>query len=195
MARPSEPAPDLKTCLGAHKGKPVSHGSVGRGGIPHLTADHVLHGLGKLGTVHLPSERAAPALNATMANLVPLASGGVPPAVPLVRAGQVKALAATSLGGRIASLPQAPPAAESGFANVEDCTWTGLFGRAGLPADVRRRLNEAGNEALKSVLVRERVDDAGLEGTPGAPAATVDHLRREVAKWSAIVTSTGASQP
>jgi tripartite-type tricarboxylate transporter receptor subunit TctC len=193
VAHPSEPAADLKAFMAGHKGKPVSYGSAGVGSTPHLTADHVLRVLGKLDAVHVPFQGAAPALNATMANQVPLASVALPPAVPLVKAGKVKALAVTSLK-RTTSLPQVPTVAEAGFPDFEDYTWCGLFGPAGLPADIVRRLNEACNEALNSAELRDKLAAAGLDPMAGTPSEFADYLKREIAKWGGIVKSTGVAQ-
>lgn len=193
VAHASEPAADLKAFIASHKGKPVSYGSAGVGSTPHLTADHVLRVLGKLDAVHVPFQGAAPALNATMANQVQLASVALPPAVPLVKAGKVKALAVTSLK-RTPSLPQVPTVAEAGFPDFEDYTWCGLFGPAGLPPDIVRRLNEACNDALKSTELHDRLAAAGLEATAGTPTEFADYLKREIAKWGGIVRSTGVTQ-
>jgi tripartite-type tricarboxylate transporter receptor subunit TctC len=193
VAHPSEPASDLKSFIASHRGKPVSYGSAGIGSTPHLTADHVLRVLGRLDAVHVPFQGAAPALNATMANQVPLASVALPPAVPLVKSGRVKALAVTSVK-RIAALPQVPTVAEAGFADFEDYTWSGLFAPAGLPPEVLRRLNDACNEALRTSDLREKLAIAGLDPTPGTPSEFAEYLRREVSKWGAIVKSTGVSQ-
>jgi tripartite-type tricarboxylate transporter receptor subunit TctC len=193
VAHPSEPAADLKQFLQLSKGKPVSYGSAGVGSTPHLTADHVLRVLGKLDAVHVPFQGAAPALNATMANQVPLASVALPPAVPLVKAGKVKALAVTSLK-RTASLPDVPTVAESGFPDFEDYTWVGLFGPAKLAPEIVAKLNAACNEALRDAAFRERLLAAGLEAVPGTPAEFGDYLKREVAKWGRIVKDTGVSQ-
>jgi tripartite-type tricarboxylate transporter receptor subunit TctC len=192
VAHPSEPAADLKQFIQAYRNKPVSYGSAGVGSTPHLSADHVLRVLAKLDAVHVPFQGAAPALNATMANQVPLASVALPPAVPLVKAGKVKALAVTSLK-RVAQLPDVPTVAESGFPDFEDYTWVGLFGPAKLPADVVARLNTACNEALRQTDFRERLLAAGLEATPGTASEFADYLKREVAKWGRIVKETGVS--
>jgi tripartite-type tricarboxylate transporter receptor subunit TctC len=193
VAHSSEPAADLKSFIAANKGKSVSYGSAGVGSTPHLTADHVLRVLGKLDAVHVPFQGAAQALNATLANQVQLASVALPPAVPLVKAGKVKALAVTSLK-RTSLLPQVPTVAEAGFPDFEDYTWCGLFGPAGLPPDIVRRLNGACNDALKSSELHDRLAAAGLEATPGTPTEFADYLKREVAKWGGIVKSTGVTQ-
>ncbi len=193
VAHPSEPAADLRQFIAQHKGRAVSYGSAGVGSTPHLTADHVLRVLGKLDAVHVPFQGAGPALNATLANQVPLASVALPPAVPLVKAGKVKALAVTSLK-RVAQLPDVPTVAESGYPDFEDYTWVGVFGPARLPADVVMRLNGALNEALRDPAFRERLLAAGLEATPGTPAEFGAYLQREVAKWGRIVKETGVGQ-
>ena len=193
VAHPSDAAADLRDFLRLNQGKPVSYGSAGVGSTPHLTADHVLRVLGKLDAVHVPFQGAAPALNATAANQVPIASVALPPAVPLVKAGKLKALAVTSLK-RIPQLPDVPTVAESGFADFEDYTWTGLFGPARLPAEIVARLNAACNEALRQSEFRDKLAAAGLEATPGTPAECADYLRREVVKWGRIVKETGVTQ-
>jgi tripartite-type tricarboxylate transporter receptor subunit TctC len=192
VAHPSEPANDLKEFLRAYKGKSVSYGSAGVGSTPHLTADHVLRVLGGLDAVHVPYQGAAPALQATVANQVPLASVALPPAVPLVKAGKVKALAVTSLK-RIEALPNVPTVAEAGFADFEDYTWVGLLGPAKLPPEIAARINAAIVDALRTPELREKLAAAGLEPLPGTPASFADYLKREVAKWGRIVKETGVS--
>jgi tripartite-type tricarboxylate transporter receptor subunit TctC len=193
VAHPSDPAADLRQFLQLNKGKPVSYGSAGVGSTPHLSADHVLRVLGKLDAVHVPFQGAAPALNATAANQVPIASVALPPAVPLVKAGKVKALAVTSLK-RVPQLPDVPTVAESGFPDFEDYTWTGLFGPAKLPTEIVTRLNSAANEALRRSDFSARLHAAGLDATPGTPAEFGDYFRREVLKWGRIVKDTGVTQ-
>jgi tripartite-type tricarboxylate transporter receptor subunit TctC len=129
-----------------------------------------------------------------LANQVPLASVALPPAVPLIKAGKVKALAVTSLK-RVAQLPDVPTVAESGYPDFEDYTWVGVFGPAKMPAEVVARLNSAINEALREPAFRERLLAAGLEAMPGTPADFGAYLQREVAKWGRIVKETGVGQP
>ncbi len=193
VAHPSEPAANLREFLKAYKGKSVSYGSAGVGSTPHLTGDHVLRVLGGLDAVHVPYQGAAPALQATVANQVPVASVALPPAVPLIKAGRVKALAVTSLK-RIAALPDVPTVAESGFPDFEDYTWVAVFGPPKLPADIVARLNGIIGDALRSPEMREKLAAAGLEGQPGTPAAMADYLQREVVKWGRIVKETGVTQ-
>lgn len=115
---------------------------LGIGSTPHLTGDHVLRVLGGLEAVHIPFQGAGPALAATMANQVEIASVALPPAVPLVRSGKLKALAVTSLQRSPRPCPRCPRWPSQGFAGFEDYTWAGLFGSGPkLPPEVVSRVN------------------------------------------------------
>ncbi len=192
VAHPSEPANDLKEYLRMNKGKSISYGSAGIGSTPHLTGDHILRALAGNDAVHIPFQGASPALAATMANQVPLASVALPPAVPLVKTGKVKALAVTS-SKRIEALPNVPTVAEAGFADFEDYTWVGVFGPQKLPTEIVVKLNAAINDVLKSPSFKEKLDAAGFEAQPGTPQNFSDYLKREVVKWGRIVKETGVT--
>jgi tripartite-type tricarboxylate transporter receptor subunit TctC len=192
VTHPSDPAANLAEFLRNNKGKSVSYGSAGVGSTPHLTGDHVLRVLGGLDAVHIPYQGAAPALQATAGNQVQVASVALPPAVPLVKGGTVKALAVTSLK-RIPTLPDVPTVAESGFPGFEDYTWVGVFAPAKLPPDIAARLNSAVNDALKKPEFRERLAGAGLDARGGTPAEFARYFGEEVTKWGRIVKQTGVT--
>lgn len=142
--------------------------------------------------MHIPYQGAAPALQATAGNQVQVASVALPPAVPLVKGGTVKALAVTSLK-RIPTLPDVPTVAESGFPGFEDYTWVGVFAPAKLPPDIAARLNSAVNDALKKPEFRERLAGAGLDVRGGTPAEFSRYFGDEVTKWGRIVKQTGVT--
>jgi len=192
VAHSSEPAANLKDFLRLYKGKSVSYGSAGVGSTPHLTGDHVLRLLGGLDAVHVPYQGAAPALQATAANQVQVASIALPPAIPLVRSGRVKGLAVTSLK-RNPALPDVPTVAESGFPGFEDYTWVGLFAPAKLPADMVARLNTIVTEAVRGAELRDRLAAAGLDAKQGTAADFGGYLEREVDKWGRIIKQIGVT--
>ncbi len=192
VAHPDSPAKDLRDLLLKSKGKSVSYGSAGIGSTPHLTGDHVLRVLGGLDAVHVPFQGAAPALTATMGGQVELASAALPPAMPLIKGGKLKALAVTSLK-RIDALPNVPTVAESGFAGFEDHTWVGVFGPAKMPAEVVTRLNSVISEAVRGSALKEKLAAAGMDAQPESPASFAEYLKREVTKWGRIVKETGVT--
>ena len=190
IAHPSEPATNLKDFLRLNKGKSVSYGSAGIGSTPHLTGDHVLRVLGGLDAIHVPYQGAAPALQATAANHVPIASIALPPAVPLVRAGKVKALAVTSIK-RNPALPDVPTVAESGFPDFEDYTWVGLFAPAKLPADIVTRLNGIVSRRCRSRTCASVWPAPDSKCRPEPRPNLAPTLSSEVIKWGRIVKQTG----
>ena len=192
VAHSSEKATNLQEFFKLYKDKSVSYGSAGVGSTPHLTGDHVLRKLGGLDAVHIPYQGAAPALQATAANQVQIASVALPPAIPLIRGGLVKGLAVTSLK-RIPSLPDVPTVAEAGFPGFEDYTWVGVFAPAKISPDVVARVNAVVNDALKTAKIHDQLAAAGLDARGGTPASFSDYVNREVTKWGRIVKETGVS--
>src|SRR5262245_43726008 len=73
--------------------------------------------------------------------------------VPLIREKKIKALAVTS-AARSAELPNVPTMIECGLPSLTTVTHYGLFGPAGIPADLVAKLNGEMNESLKSAEVR-----------------------------------------
>jgi tripartite-type tricarboxylate transporter receptor subunit TctC len=71
--------------------------------------------------------------------LLTIADG--PPTVPLVKGGQVKALAVTG-SVRSPELPDVPSMAEAGLPEVNTALWSGIFVQAGTPAPVVKKLEE-----------------------------------------------------
>jgi tripartite-type tricarboxylate transporter receptor subunit TctC len=77
--------------------------------------------------------------------LLTIADG--PPTVPLVKGGQVRALAVTG-AARSAELPDVPTMAEAGLPDVNTGLWSGVFVPAGTPAPIVRKLEETLRRAI-----------------------------------------------
>jgi tripartite-type tricarboxylate transporter receptor subunit TctC len=77
--------------------------------------------------------------------LLTIADG--PPTVPLVKGGQVKALAVTG-SVRSAELPDVPTMAEAGLPEVNTGLWSGIFVQAGTPAPIVKKLEETLRRAV-----------------------------------------------
>ncbi|WP_431283576.1 tripartite tricarboxylate transporter substrate binding protein [Humitalea sp. 24SJ18S-53] len=111
-------------------------GSLGQFGAAALG-----HSLGVDVTI-VPYRGTAPAVSDILAGAVKLMispAGGV---LPLIRDGQLRALAVCS-PQRIAALPDVPTLAESGFPELVFESWTGMWGPRGLPQDIAARVHAA----------------------------------------------------
>jgi tripartite-type tricarboxylate transporter receptor subunit TctC len=120
-----------------------------------------------------------------------MASTSMPPAVPQIKAGRLRAIAVTS-SRRSPLLPDVPSVTEYGYKDFDDYTWIGFFLPAATPAPVVERFNADINKALAAADVRERFAQAGLDIVHTTPAEFGAFLGEEVPKWAAVVKSSGA---
>ena len=186
---PSVPVKTLPELVEAARKTPFNYASSGIGTTTHLSMER-LKTAAKIDVVHVPYQPAA-AINAVVAGHTQMASTSMPPAVPMIKSGKLKALAVTS-ATRSPLLPDVPSITEFGYKEFDDYTWFGFFVPAGTPADVVNKLNAAINRAMESSDVVERFAQLGMASTPNTANEFATFLRAEVPKWAAVVKSSGA---
>jgi len=167
----------------------VSYGSIGSGSPQHLAAE-LLSSMAKARFLHIPYKGSGPLVQDAVGGHVDMGVSSVPPAVPLVRAGKLRALAVTS-SARSEALPDVPTMAELGFAGYEFNTWVGVAVPKGTPKDVVDRLRDGMAAALGAGEVQATLRDQGA-----VPAGTTAEQFRqfvhdEVAKSDRIVSQAG----
>jgi tripartite-type tricarboxylate transporter receptor subunit TctC len=181
----------LKELIEAARAKPdsVSYGSIGSGSPQHLAAE-LLSSMAKAKFLHIPYKGSGPLVQDAVGGHVDMAVSSVPPAVPLVRAGKLRALAVTS-SARSEALPDVPTMAELGFSGYEFNTWVGVAVPKGTPKEVIDRLRDGMVAALGASEVQATLRDQGA-----VPAGTTAEQFRqfvhdEVAKSDRIVSQAG----
>jgi tripartite-type tricarboxylate transporter receptor subunit TctC len=107
-----------------------------------------------------------------------------------IRNGRVRALALTS-ASRSPDLPDVPTMAEAGVSGVEAETFNAMLAPAGTPKAIVARLNEVVNEALAMKSVHESYARQGAAVLGGTSEAAGMYIRKEIAKWSAVVKAAG----
>ncbi len=187
---PSVKANTLQELIALAKSTPLSYGSSGTGTTPHLDMEMIFKTLAKTDITHVPYSPAA-AATAVVANQVPVGSTSLPPAVPFVKSGRLRAIAVTT-AKRSSVLPDVPTVAESGFPGFDDYTWFSVFAPAGVPAGVVKKINEEFTRALQSAPAKARLEALSLEFTPNTPAEFAVRLKAEVAKYAQMVKQSGA---
>jgi tripartite-type tricarboxylate transporter receptor subunit TctC len=116
-----------------------------------------------------------------------------PDAMPLMRAGSIKAYAVTS-DARLALAPEIPTFGEMRLPTVSYPGWFALFAPKGTSRDVIGKLNDAAVEATADPVVRSRLIDLGLEIFPRerqTPEALDALERADAAKWWPIIKEFG----
>lgn len=94
---------------------------------------------------------------------------------------------------RAADMPNVPTVKEAGIDYVVD-VWWGLFGPAGLPADVRNRLNVLVADALKDPEFLAFLKNAGASPAHSSPEELTALLRRDIDLWRKTVDAAGLRQ-
>jgi tripartite-type tricarboxylate transporter receptor subunit TctC len=188
---PATTTRSLKELIEAARAKPdtVSYGSIGSGSPQHLAAE-LLSSMAKARFLHIPYKGSGPLVQDAVGGHVDMAVSSVPPAVPLVRAGKLRALAVTS-SARSEALPDVPTMAELGFPGYEFNTWVGVAVPKGTPKEVVDRLRDGMVAALGASEVQATLRDQGA-----VPAGmTAEQFRQfvhdEVAKSDRIVSQAG----
>jgi tripartite-type tricarboxylate transporter receptor subunit TctC len=174
---------ELVAKMRAEPGK-LNYASGGNGSSAHLNAEY-LKLLTSTDAKHVPYRGASPALNDLVAGHVQFMSVNLPPALPLVKAGNLVPLAVTT-AKRSSQLPDVPTVAESGFPDYETVAWFGLLAPKGVPADVITRMHAAVVDACGKADVRAKLEGLGGEVVCNAPDAFGSMLTADVTRWKRV---------
>ncbi len=168
---PSVPARDMKEFLDYAKRNPgkLNFGTPGPGSLGHLIGETFKYAA-KVDMTHVPYRGAGPALNDTLAGQVQVLFDNLPSSLPHIQAGKLRALAVAS-DKRVASLPGIPTFAEVGLPLVNDPSWFGLVGPAGLPVEIAKRLHGALLQALQQPETVKRLEAVAATPVGNSPAA------------------------
>ncbi len=190
---PSNPANTLKELIQEYKGKRLTYATAGVGSSSHLAGDYLLRSLAGLDAVHVPYQGGAPAITAGLANQVDVLSVSMPPVLPHIKSGKLKALAVSSLKP-VAALPGVPRVADSGYPDFEERSWVGLFAPAGTSPAIVEKLNASINAILAEPDAQQRFAAMGAEADPMSSAQFADYVSREAEKWAKLVKASGVTE-
>jgi tripartite-type tricarboxylate transporter receptor subunit TctC len=175
--------------LARRKPGAITIGITGRGAISDLGRQLYEDAAGiKLQAV--PYRGAAPAITDMLSGHLDGLFGDVPTVMAQVRAGKLKALAATSTE-RSDIFPDVPTFVEQGFAGVVGDNWAGVLAPAGTPPPVIAKFNAGMVAALDASDLRERLRNAGTTPAPSSPAEFGNYLREEIARWGKVIRDNG----
>jgi tripartite-type tricarboxylate transporter receptor subunit TctC len=194
MAHPSVPAKDVPSLIALIRANPgqYSYGSSGMGSILHLCGEQFKTMAGGLELLHVPYRGSGPMMNDLMSGQVQMAFDGTPTALPQIRGNTVKALGA-GMAARARALPDLPTLQEQGLKGFECYTWNAIFAPAKTPPAIIAQLAQAINKSLDDEQVFKRLQETGIDPTPGSsPEKLAQFVRAELAKWAPIIKASGA---
>ena len=173
------------------RAQPIPYSTPGVGSGMHL-AGEFLKKLAGPQLHHIPYRGAGPAVQDAVASHVPLTIAGMPPVVPYVKTGTLRAVAVTS-AKRSVLFPEIPALAELGgdYREFDLTNWFGLLAPAGTPDVILQSLHTAAVAALADTTVRQRIADQGAEPVGNTPAEFTVFIRAESDKYKRIAAATG----
>ena len=192
VIHPALPAASLKDFIALAKKRPgeILFGSPGNGSNNQLGAE-MLNIVAGIKTLHVPYKGAGPAITDLLAGHLQFMFTTIPPALPQVKAGRLRALAVAG-AKRSALLPELPTTAEQGAHGVEAASWNGILLPAGAPRDIITRLHAEIGVVMKQPEVIERLAGAGVEAAMMSPEEFAAYIESETARYAKVVKSSGA---
>ncbi|CAM5784810.1 Bug family tripartite tricarboxylate transporter substrate binding protein [Rhizobacter fulvus] len=163
----------------------IDFASTGAGSASHLAGELFAQRAG-IEMVHVPYKGGAPALQDLLGERIASYFSAPPTALPHIEAGSLIPLATTGLA-RPAYMPNIPTVAESGFPGFEALNWYAFVAPGKTPVAVLERWNRAIVKVLADPGVKDALNKHGLTPQPTTRAELTEFMKKEDAKWGAIV--------
>ncbi len=191
VINPGVPATTLAEFIVYAKGQPgkLSYASGGNGSSAHMSME-LFKSMAGVDIQHVPYKGSTPALTDLMGGQVAIFIGNMPPTVPHVKSGKLRALAVTTKS-RSALMPELPTMTEAGLPGYETVAWFGVLAPAGTPPEIVNRLSVEIGKIARSPEMRERLLAMGAEPVGGTPEEFKLVIDRDIAKWKPLAQKVG----
>jgi tripartite-type tricarboxylate transporter receptor subunit TctC len=157
-------------------------------GNPQQLAGELMNSMAGIQVLHVPYRGSAPAVTDVATGAVTMSFSSLAAALPLISAGNLRAVAVTSRE-RMPQLPDVAPLSEGapGLAGYELLNWFAMFGTAGTPPEIVERLNGIVNTALKDPAISDKLLPQGIVPKPMKVAEFKAFVDSERTKFGKIV--------
>ncbi len=183
----SQPFKSVADVLLAAKSKPgeIAFASGGNGTILQMQAELLAQRNG-VRFIHVPYKGDTPALQDTLGSQVQFMFAPITAALPHIKAGKLRALAATS-SARLKVLPDTPTMAEAGQKDFVVEQWQGVYLPAKTPTAIVQRLNSEINKAIRDNAITDLADKLGITLVGGTPKVLSDTQTSDSATWARVI--------
>ncbi|EJE50529.1 hypothetical protein PMI14_04866 [Acidovorax sp. CF316] len=190
-ANPTTPFNNVSQLIAAAKAKPssIAFASPGNGATPHMAVELFAKAAG-ISLQHIPYRGGGPAITDAIGGQIPLVAVNALEALPHVKNGKLKVIAALS-SARTSIFPDTPTIAESGYPGFEASVWYGLVAPAGTPKSITDKLHAEIQKALGTPEVKSRMSGVGGEVTPGPGTQFANLVRSERQRYEKLIRETG----
>ena len=187
VVHPSLPAKSVAELIALARARPgkLTHASSSPGSAGHL-AGEMMKIMAHIDMVTVNYKGSGPALIDLISGQVDLMFDNMPPCLPHIRSGKLRALAVSN-AERTSVLPDLPTVAESGLRGFDAGSWFGILAPAGTQPDIVNRLNAVIVKSLTTPELRERLTSQGATPVGGTPEQFGRHIRSEIDKWAKVI--------
>jgi tripartite-type tricarboxylate transporter receptor subunit TctC len=157
-------------------------------GNPQQLAGELMNMMAGTNVLHVPYRGAAPAVTDVATGTVTMSFTSLAAALPLIKAGKLRAVAVTSKD-RMPQLPDVAPLSEGapGLAGYELLNWFGMFATGGTPSEIVDRLNDIVNTALLTPSISDKLIVQGIVPRLMTAKEYASFVESETEKFGKIV--------
>jgi tripartite-type tricarboxylate transporter receptor subunit TctC len=193
VIHPSIPAKNVGELAAIAKAKPkaLTYASSGVGSTQHL-AGELFQLTTRTQLVHVPYKGSGPAVVDLMAGHVVMNFDTMPPVLPYVRQGKLRALAVTT-PKRAAQLADTPTMLEAGLKGFEMTNWYGFMAPAKTPHEIVAKLNGEINRIMAMPEQKTKLEEVGTQLSPMSAEQFARFLEAELAKYAKLIRAAGVT--
>lgn len=194
LVNPSLPVNSFREFIEFAKRRPgeISYGSFGLGSSSHLETEALSARTG-IKMTHIPYKGVADVLPALVRGDIQMALSGIPPAVPLLKAGRIRVLAFTA-ANRDPSLPDVPTAGESGYPDLNLAGWFGFVAPAATPQPILDKISaDLAQISNRRDFKEKTITRVGLAPLLQGPKQFAEFVREERVRYSLLIRNLNLS--
>ncbi len=187
VTAPSLPVKSVHDVVALAKARPgeLTFASYGSGSSSHL-AGELMKTMAGIEMLHVPYKGSSPSLTDVVAERASMSFSTIPPALPLVKAGRLKAIAVTS-PQRLEQLKDLPTVAESGLPGFDVVGWNAICAPGGTPRPIVDRLYSVIRDTLATPATRDRLVNMGYVVVGNTPDEFAALMKSEAGKWAKVI--------
>ena len=181
------PVSNVKELIALAKQKPdtLTYGTTGPGTIQRIATEYFA-GIAGIKLVHVPYRGANETTTAILSGEIDMTINGMSNILPHIEGGKLKALAISTLT-RHRLAPDIPTMQEAGVTGYSSQGAFGLFAPAGMPAEIRAKINADTAEILKRPDVVKTLEDRSFQVDNVGPEGFAKMIASETEKWAKVI--------
>ena len=188
---PSLPVKHISDFVAYAKANPgrLSYASCGTGGLQHIAMEG-LKTRAQLDITHVPYNGCGQPLPDMLSGRVQFFANVMNSVSAPLQEAKLRAYVVSN-ANRSSLLPDLPTIAESGWPGFAVDNWIGVFGPAGLPNEIVKKLNAEINDLLGTTEIRERMAAQFIAPVGGSSDRLAAALKTDVPRYAKILADVG----